>query len=368
MLGHELRNPLAPVRIAVDILRDAPPNSGAAQRARDSLGRQVGHMTRLLDDLLDISRITHGKIQLQLAPLDLGRAIDNAVEAARPLIDSFGHSLAVSMPAGKRVVVRGDAVRLAQVVTNLLNNAAKYTDRGGRIEIVVEPDGDDVRLVVRDNGIGLAAEELERIFELFSQTESARQRTVGGLGIGLTLVRRLVELHGGSVEARSDGPRLGAEIVVRLPAEISDAPVMASKGAELPDASPKKSTLRVLAVDDNNDLVDGLAAILGLWGHTVRIARDGHQALEVAGAFAPQVVLVDLGLPRVDGFEVGRRLQTGESVPALLVSMSGFGGDDAKRRSNEAGFQRHLVKPFEMDELRALLDDFVRRYGESSRI
>jgi PAS domain S-box-containing protein len=368
MLGHELRNPLAPIGIALEILRHAAPGSQDAVWARESIGRQLGQMTRLLDDLLDISRITLGKIQLQLGPVDIGQVIANAVEAAGPFIDSFGHALTVRLPEHP-VVIRGDAARLTQVIANLLNNAAKYSERGGRIEITVEATESRVKVRVRDSGIGLDADALERVFELYSQIPAGRERAQGGLGIGLALVRRLVELHDGSVSARSEGTNRGSEFIVDLPATPPDPPERArrSTGAELTAPRPAgQPTLRILAVDDNVDVAEGLASVLGMWGHTVRIAHDGAAALEVAGDFSPEVVFVDLGLPLVDGLEVARRLRQSSvpGLPALLVSMSGFGQEQTRRKSGEAGFHHHLVKPVDMDSLRSLLDTCARERNQ----
>jgi PAS domain S-box-containing protein len=364
MLGHELRNPLAPIGIALAILREAAPDSSEAVWARESIGRQLRLMTRLLDDLLDISRVTLGKIELRLDLVELRRVITNAVETTRPLIDSFEHELSVRVPDDP-VLVRGDAVRLTQVVANLVNNAAKYTEPGGRIEVAVERAAAGVRLSVRDNGIGIPVDALERIFELFSQIPTGQERAQGGLGIGLTLARRLVELHGGTVEARSDGPNLGTEIVVHLP-EARDAVERAEPAPPPPGAQPA-SALRILAVDDNVQMAQGLASVLRMWGHTVRTAHDGAAALEIASAFTPEVVLLDLSLPRVDGLEVARRLRRArDRSPALLVSMSGFGQENTRRSSDEAGFHHHLVKPFDMDSLRSLLDDCVRRRGDGA--
>ncbi len=367
MLGHELRNPLAPIGMALEILRQAPPGGRDALWARESIGRQLGQMTRLLDDLLDISRITLGKIQLRLDAVDVGQVIANAVEATRPFIDSFGHALKVRLP-GAPVIIRGDAARLTQVVANLLNNAAKYTDRGGRIEVAVEPSESRVKLVVRDSGIGLDPDTLERVFELYSQIPAGREKAQGGLGIGLALVRRLIELHDGSVLARSEGPNRGCEFIVDLPAT---PPVEAERAPRNPALSvrpppqPAQPTLRILAVDDNVDVAEGLASVLGMWGHTVRVAYDGAAALEVASDFAPEVVFVDLGLPRIDGLEVARRLrQSSERPPALLVSMSGFGQEQTRRKSGEAGFHHHLVKPVDMDSLRSLLDSCARERSQ----
>jgi signal transduction histidine kinase/ActR/RegA family two-component response regulator len=359
MLGHELRNPLAPISIALQILREAPPGSQDFAWARDSIGRQLRHMTRLLDDLLDISRVTLGKIQLQMAPVSVGQIVANAVEATRSLVDSGAHRLTVNLPE-EPVVLRGDAVRLTQVVANLINNAAKYTERGGSIDVAVARDGGDVRLSVRDNGIGIAADALERIFDLFSQLPGGHERAQGGLGIGLTLARRLVELHGGTVEARSEGVNRGAELIVRLPAVAggAEAPPAAAPAA-VPERCP--TSLRILAVDDNVHMAQALASILRMWGHSVRTAHDGAAALELATQWAPEVVLLDLSMPRVDGLEVARRLrQKAERSPLLMVSMSGFGQEDTRRHSDEAGFHHHLTKPFEMSALRVLLDDCLR--------
>jgi len=359
MLGHELRNPLAPISIALQILREAPPASQDAAWARESIGRQLSHMTRLLDDLLDISRVTLGKIQLQVGPVNVGQVVTNAVEATRPLIDSGAHQLTVKLP-DKPLMINGDAVRLTQVVGNLINNAAKYTQRGGRIDIGVDRDDAGIRLAVRDNGIGIDADALERIFDLFSQLPGGHERAQGGLGVGLTLARRLVELHGGTVEARSEGAGRGAEIVVKLPAaELSPTDAAAPVAPVGEEARP--ASLRILAVDDNVHMAKGLASILRMWGHNVRTAHDGAAALEVATQFSPEVVLLDLSLPRVDGLEVARRLlQRPEHSPALMVSMSGFGQEDTRKHSNEAGFHHHLTKPFDMNVLRGLLDDCMR--------
>jgi len=286
--------------------------------------------------------------------LMIRRDIEGNVKAG-PLVKG----MTVKLP-DKPLLINGDAVRLTQVVGNLINNAAKYTQRGGRIDIGVDRDDAGIRLAVRDNGIGIDADALERIFDLFSQLPGGHERAQGGLGVGLTLARRLVELHGGTVEARSEGAGRGAEIVVKLPAaEMSPTntpPPVAPVGEEARPAS-----LRILAVDDNVHMAKGLASILRMWGHNVRTAHDGAAALEVATQFSPEVVLLDLSLPRVDGLEVARRLlQRPERSPALMVSMSGFGQEDTRKHSNEAGFHHHLTKPFDMNVLRGLLDDCMR--------
>jgi signal transduction histidine kinase/ActR/RegA family two-component response regulator len=352
-LGHELRNPLAPIGIALETLRAAAPDRPDATSAIDSIRRQLQHMTRLLDDLLDISRITLGKIRLQRETVNLAQVVANAVETARPVIDERGHELAVTLPDAP-VHLRGDVVRLTQVAANLLNNAAKYTEPGGRIEIAVRQKHDLAILSVRDNGIGVPPESLEQIFELFTQMPAARERAPGGLGIGLSLVKRLVELHGGTVEARRrELPPGGTEIIVRLPATDRPATPVPPRA---PRAAAAEIPLRILAVDDNRDIAEGLAQVLGMWGHTVRTAPDGATALEIAGAFGPEVVLLDLGLPKIDGFEVARRLLRADAPPpTLLISMSGFGQDQARRESRKAGFHHHIVKPIDMEALRAML-------------
>ena len=353
MLGHELRNPLAPIGTALQIMRHAPPRGSQDAWAREAIARQLRHMTRLVDDLLDISRVTLGKIRLQVEPLDLAGVVAGAVDTTLPLIDSFGHRLTVTLPDGP-VRLRGDAVRLTQIVANLLNNAAKYTEPGGHIELAVRREGGSVLLSVQDNGIGLESGALAKIFEPFTQILPGREQSPGGLGIGLTLVKQLVALHGGTVEARSDGTGRGTEIAVRLPAPEDDVPDPAP--APLAADTHRQSSLRILAVDDNVDLADSLALVLGLWGHTVRTAYDGMAALEAAASFRPDVVLLDLGLPKIDGLEVARRLRGTTAQIPLLLSMSGFGPDVARRRGGEAGFHYHLVKPLDMDSLRSLLD------------
>ena len=353
-LGHELRNPLAPIGIALETIREIVPGNPRATWATESIGRQLQHMTRLLDDLLDISRITLGKIRLQLETVSLAEVIAHAVETTQPIIDEHGHHLTVEVPAAP-IHLRGDLVRLTQVVANLLNNAAKYTEPGGWIEISVRQSREVAILTVRDTGIGIPSESLESVFELFTQEPAARERSAGGLGIGLALVKRLVELHGGTVEARSSTrPPLGTEIVVRLP--VTDEDLSAPARAPGRAATAGQAALRILAVDDNRDIAEGLAQVLSMWGHTVRTAPDGATALEVAGSFGPEVVLLDLGLPKLDGLEVARRLLgAGGPPPSLLISMSGFGQEQARRQSKRAGFHHHLTKPIDMDSLRAML-------------
>jgi signal transduction histidine kinase/FixJ family two-component response regulator len=358
MLGHELRNPLAPIAIAVEILRLAPAGSAESAWSLESIERQLQHMTRLLDDLLDISRITLGRIRLNRETVDLAQVAAHAVETAGPLVASLGHRLAVTAPAG--IFVDGDEVRLTQVLANLLNNAAKYTKPGGRIDLTIRVEGETAIVSVRDNGIGIPSEALERIFEPFIQLGDGHALSPGGLGIGLSLVRRLVELHGGTVEAlnvrgSAGGDEPGTELVVRLPLSAIGSALQRSAS---PAAGAVRGArgLRVLAVDDNADVLEGLSRVLALWGHNVRTAPDGAAAIQVASEFAPEVVLLDLGLPKLDGLEVARRLVGHDKPPpALLISMSGFGQEQALRRSRDAGFHHHLVKPIDVDSLRALL-------------
>jgi two-component system CheB/CheR fusion protein len=351
MLAHELRNPLAPIRNAVHIMKLVAPADANLERARDVIDRQVQHLARLVDDLLDVSRITRGKIRLHREPVELAATLSRAVETSRPLLDARRHRLTVTLPP-EPVLVEGDATRLAQVLANLLNNAAKYTGEDGAIGVRVEREGDEAVVRVRDNGSGIPAELLPRVFDLFTQGDRSLARSEGGLGIGLTLVKRLVEMHGGSVTGHSDGPGHGSEFVVRLPAlERSRAPApgdAAGSGRPMPR--------RVLVVDDSEDAAESLATVLRIGGHEVCTAYDGPAALRTAEAFRPEVVLLDIGLPGMDGFEVGRRLreQTGMRR-ALLVAVTGYGQEEDRRRAEQVGFDAHLVKPADLSALERLL-------------
>jgi PAS domain S-box-containing protein len=351
MLGHELRNPLAPISMAVEIMRRGGPVDGSVAWARDVIARQLGQLTRLVDDLLDVSRITRGKITLLLTPVEFTSVVAQAVETSRPLIDSRGHELTVHVPPAP-VWIRGDAVRLGQVLSNLLNNAAKYTADGGRIELTVEHRDAQVTVTVADNGYGLSAEMLERVFDIFSQFES-RDHTQRGLGIGLTLVKRLVEMHGGDVEARSAGRGQGCAFIVRLPAlEIQAAQATVA----LPGATgPPLVRRRILVVDDNVDAADTLSRILRLQDQEVCVAHDGQAALQMADAMQPEIVFLDLELPKMNGLEVARRLRTGPLRQLLLVATTGFGQEEDRRRTAEAGFDHHLVKPIDAQVLHSLL-------------
>jgi len=355
MLAHELRNPLAPIRNAVELMRQVETIDPAFQPSREMVERQVKHLARLVDDLLDVSRITQGSIRLRKEAVDLGTVVERAVEGTRPLIDSRAHNLNVQLPTDP-IRLEADPTRLEQILTNLLNNAAKYTMPGGQIRVSAVLEGDEAVVRVRDNGIGVPPDVLDRVFEPFVQSEGSLARSEGGLGIGLTLVRSLVEMHGGSVEATSPGLGQGSEFVVRLPANV---PV--EKGtSSLPEAhAPFPSRgLRVLVVEDNVDAAESLSALLRLWGHEVRMVHDGLAAIDAAREQHPEVVLLDIGLPGLDGYQVARRLRDDVGLDnSLLVAMTGYGQPEDRRRSREAGIHHHFVKPVEPFVLRTLLSN-----------
>jgi PAS domain S-box-containing protein len=355
ILAHELRNPLAPIRNALHILKQPGAAGAVFEQAREMAERQVRHMARLLDDLLDVSQVALGKIELRKEVLDLTAVVRRSVEVVRPLFEQRGHQLTVALPP-EPLRVEADPTRLEQIVTNLLNNAAKYTDPGGRIWLLVEQSNCEVRLWVRDTGIGIAAAMLPRVFDLFVQGERRMDRSQGGVGIGLTLVKRLVELHGGRVEASSTGPGQGSEFVVHLPA-APDIGAATGRGAGVDAAaSAPAPPRRVLVVDDNVDAADSLVLLLRLDGHAVRVAYDGPTALLLARAFDPQVVLLDIGMPRMDGYEVARRLrQQPGGRSALVLALTGCGQEADRQRSVAAGFDGHLVKPVEPSVLQTLL-------------
>jgi two-component system CheB/CheR fusion protein len=350
MLAHELRNPLAPIRNAVEILRLDAPTELNLTWARDVIDRQVGHLVRLVDDLLDISRITRGKIRFRSERIRVSELLAHALEASRPLIEARRHRLNVAMPPDE-LWVQGDSARLSQVMTNLLNNAAKYTPEGGSIWFSAQAEGDEAVFRIRDTGIGIPPDMLTTVFELFTQADRSLERADGGLGIGLTLVKRLVEKHGGTVEAFSEGVGRGSEFVVRLaltPPELGP-PERAAQPQPL-TAGPAKS--RVLVVDDNVDGADSLAILLRLDGHEVSLAHDGLAALDLAEAFRPEVILLDIGLPGMDGYEVAKRLRTRhETKNTVLVAVTGYGRDEDRSRSRDAGFDHHLVKPVSFEAL-----------------
>jgi PAS domain S-box-containing protein len=354
MLAHELRNPLAPVRNAIKILKlKGPPDPDLAW-AREVIDRQVAYMARLLDDLLDVSRISSNKLVLRKESVELTAVVQTAVETSRPLIERDGHGLTVSLPS-EPVHVNADPVRLAQVLSNLLNNAAKYTDPGGHIQLTGTKQGDQVLISVKDDGIGIAPDVLPRIFDMFSQGSHPLERAQGGLGIGLSLVRELIGLHGGSVEARSDGLGRGSEFQVRLPLGAQ------SKNETRQGASEKSEQAgtvkhRLLIADDRKDTVDSLAMLLRIMGHEVQTAYDGQDAIAAAETFRPDVCLIDIGMPKVNGYDVCRHIrQQPWGKDSVLVAMTGWGQEEDKRRAMEAGFDHHILKPADTAELLQLL-------------
>jgi PAS domain S-box-containing protein len=356
MLAHELRNPLAPIRNAVQIFRAKGPPVPELQWARDVIDRQVFQLTRLVDDLLDVSRITRGKIELRKERVQLAAIVNSAVEASRPLIEKWGHEFTVTLPP-EPIYLEADQTRLAQALLNLLNNAAKYTEQGGRIWLTAERDGEHVVIRVKDTGIGIPQEMLPRIFDMFTQVDRSLERSQGGLGIGLTLVQSLVERHGGTVKAHSGGPGKGSEFVVRLPvaAESKDRGQDGAAGIEKV-AAPAKC--RILVVDDNQDAADSLAMLLRILGNEVHTAHDGLEAVGAAGVFRPDVVLLDIGLPKLNGYEAGRRIREQQGKGVVLIALTGWGQEEDRRRSKEAGFDYHMTKPVEFDALQELLAGF----------
>jgi signal transduction histidine kinase/ActR/RegA family two-component response regulator len=359
MLAHELRNPLAPIRNALHILRLTSEQDAPSERLADMLERQVSHMVRLVDDLLEVSRITHGKIELRRECVAVETVIASAVEASRPLIESSGHLLSVDV-ANETMVLDADPVRIAQVISNLLNNAAKYTDTGGNIALTARRDGDGVVIAVRDSGMGIPHDMLPRVFDLFTQVHNSADRAQGGLGIGLTLVRTLVELHGGTVTAHSAGRSRGSEFVVRLPAG-KDTGERAAFGRRA-DRNGAVSARRVLVVDDNRDAADSLGAVLTLLGADVFVAHDGPSALDAVTRYRPTVVLLDIGMDGMDGYEVARQVRDNPgNASIVLIALTGWGQDEDRRRTAAAGFDYHLVKPADIGALQSILTTLERR-------
>ena len=357
MLAHELRNPLAPIVHCLEILKLGGYDATGFGTALEMAGHQVRHMARLLDDLLDLSRFDRGTIILRMEPVDVIPLIHGVVESARPMADERRLRLTVAMPPGPMPVV-GDPTRLEQIVANLINNAIKYTEPGGRIEVELRREEREVELRIRDNGIGIAPEMLTRIFDLFVQAERRVERSYGGVGIGLTLVRKLVELHGGTVEAYSEGPGRGSEFVVRLPAPAAQNGERRPPTEEPERLNHAETRHRVLVVDDNVDAAVSLGMLLKLAGQEVRVAYDGPAALRQAMDFRPQLVLLDIGMPGMDGYEVCRRIRRESALEkATVVALTGWGQDEDRRRSHEAGFDHHIVKPVEPSALKRLLDD-----------
>jgi len=353
-LAHELRNPLAPIRTAVHLLASPAAEEAARSRATQVIERQVGHMARLLDDLIDIARITQRRLMLKKEAVRVDAVVESAVEAARPRADAKRHVLSVNLPAPQTRVM-ADPVRLAQVLANLLNNAAKYTDAGGHIALDVSIEGDWLVFSVTDTGIGLSAQAIENVFVMFAQEQTALERSEGGLGIGLALAKGLVELHGGTVSAHSEGPGRGSRFVIRLPyqVDLQDAPT-----EELPSAPAlsERRPMTVLLADDNSDAVDVLAELVRMEGHVVHIARNGIEAAGMALQLQPEVMVLDIGMPGLNGYEVARhvRAQTWGRRP-LLIAATGWGQEDDRNKALAAGFDLHLTKPFDPLQLMTLL-------------
>ncbi|MGH7500497.1 MAG: hybrid sensor histidine kinase/response regulator [Longimicrobiales bacterium] len=355
VLAHELRNPLAPIGNAIQLMREIGVSEQLAW-CHNVIERQVTQLVRLVDDLLDVSRITRGKIRLEKEAVDLAVVVGNAIEMSRPLIDRHEHVLIAVLPVDP-VIVEGDPARLTQVVANLLNNAAKYQEPGGHIRVRVERDGHEAVIGVEDQGIGIARERLSSVFEMFAQEAAPLDRAHGGLGIGLSLVRTLVEMHGGSVRALSEGAGRGSEFIVRLPCQAGQ-PSMREVSAAASERSAEPS-LSILVVDDNRDAAEMLSTLLGQWGHDVAIAHDGASALQIAAARHPSVILLDIGLPNGNGYDVCRLMRDQGLVDSTIVALTGFGQEGDRRRSSEAGFDQHLVKPIATDTLRTLVANAV---------
>jgi signal transduction histidine kinase/ActR/RegA family two-component response regulator len=360
-LAHELRNPLAPLRSALQVMELRKPADPEQARLLAMMDRQMNVMVRLIDDLLDIARISSGKVTLRRQRLDLRKVIEAAAEAAMPAITAAGHRLHVSMPETP-VPVMGDATRLAQVVGNLLNNATKYTGRGGELSLALATEADDATIAVRDNGAGIPPDVLKHVFDMFAQVNRTLDRAQGGLGIGLSLVRQLVEMHSGSVEASSAGVDQGSTFTVRLPRlSETDAESAERRGAR-PPTSAKGPRLSVLVVDDNRDAADTLALLLAAAGHEVHTAYDGVQALASAGALRPGVVFCDIGMPGMSGYEVAATLRAdAANAGTTLVAVTGWGNDIDKRLAHEAGFDFHLTKPVHAGAIAGVLHRLPRR-------
>jgi PAS domain S-box-containing protein len=352
LLAHELRNPLSPIFNALTLLNQRNVPQPMQQEALGMMERQVRQLARLVDDLLDVSRITRGKISLQKRPSDLNVIIEHAVETSRPLIETHNHQLSIST-ASEPIRLNADPIRLQQVLSNILNNAAKYSEEGGRIILTAERNGNEAVISVKDTGIGISPEMLPRVFDLFAQADGSLDRSSGGLGIGLTLVKRLVELHEGKVEAHSEGLGKGSEFVIRLPliAEEIEHPSNCTSGSPI----RRESSFRILVVDDNKDAAQSLSVLLKMAEHEVWIAQSGLTAFQAAQEHKPDVVILDIGLPGMDGFQVARQLrQDHEFEKTVLIAVSGYGQECDRQKSKEAGFDFHFVKPLDFQRLQDL--------------
>ena len=364
-LSHELRNPLAPLRNTLEIIKRGGSDPRRVPQALDTMERQLGHLVRLVDDLLDLNRITHNRIELRRERVDLASLINQVVQATRPRAEASGHELRVMGPP-EPIRMDADPVRLSQVFGNLLNNSCKYTSPGGKIDVSVERQGSEAVVKVRDNGIGIPSDKIDRIFDMFNQVDESFARTQGGLGIGLALVKQLVEMHGGSVRATSGGADQGSEFVVRLPI-ATDAAARPARSTEL--AQEPARARHILVVDDNRDAATSLATLLQLAGHETSTAHDGLAALEAIDKLRPEIVLLDIGLPRVNGYEVCRRVRAepwGRDV--TLIALTGWGQEEDRRKSDEAGFDGHLVKPVEYATLVATVDTLAAARTLRSRM
>jgi PAS domain S-box-containing protein len=352
-LAHELRNPLAPLRNGLQLLKLAKDDVGLVERTRHMMDLQLGQMVRLIDDLLDVGRITNDRIGLNRERTTLDKVIRQAIETSSPLILAQQHELTIDLPS-RDIGLDADVVRLTQVFANLLNNAAKYTPRNGKISVTAEEQGGSVTVRISDNGIGIPPELLPKVFDLFMQVDKTLERAQGGLGIGLSLVKRLIEMHEGTVEAQSQGVGHGSVFVVRLP--IADAAIESEVRAVAEVSAAPATGHRILVVDDNTDAAASLALLLGLMGHETRTANDGVEAIEVADLFQPDVALLDLGMPKLNGYETARRMrQKTWGREMLLVAVTGWGQEADRRRSDDAGFNSHLVKPVNVEEIERLL-------------
>ena len=369
MLAHELRNPLAPIRNALQVLRLTGGNGEAVHSAFEMMERQLGQMVRLVDDLLDVSRISRGKIELRKERVELASVVHHAVEACRPAMECAEHDLSITLPP-QPVYLHGDPMRLAQVIGNLLSNACKLTDKNGRIWLTVEHEGEQAVIRVRDTGIGIPPDQLPRIFEAFVQIDTSLERSVSGLGIGLTLVKSVVEMHGGAVEAYSAGVGQESELVVRLPLPSDEWRVVSGEKEETggdplaAQHSPLTTKRSVLVVDDNPDSAESLSMLLHISGNETHIAHDGLQAVEAAERYRPDVVLLDIGLPQLNGYDVCRRIREqpwGKTM--VLIALTGWGQEEDRRQSKDAGFDAHLVKPVDYGALMELLATLPAEQG-----
>ena len=359
-LSHELRNPLAPIRTALELMRIAREDRELVEKSRATMERQLAHLVRITDDLLDVSRITQNKLELRRERVDLRSAVHSAIEATRSLLESRGHNLTLEVPP-LPIWVDADATRLAQVFSNLLNNAAKYTNPGGQVRIAAAVVNARAIVSVADTGVGIPADMLPRVFDMFTQLQEHRDRTYGGLGIGLSLAKRLVELHGGSIEVRSEGTDRGTSVRVDLPLA---APAAISRSRAVRSTSAADAGCRILVAEDNDDAAEMMRVMFEFKGHEVRVAHDGVEAVDIAATFNPHIAFLDIGMPRMDGYEAARRIRDLLGRRVVLVALTGWGQDEDKRRSHEVGFDRHVTKPPEPELLERLIEDCA---GEARR-